>query len=78
MHQVKGLEFDCVLIPPSFSKLPLTATENPQENTLIEEFDEERRLAYVAYTRARFRLLVFKHQREFALEQNIPFHFLRM
>jgi RecQ family ATP-dependent DNA helicase len=70
MHKVKGLEFDCVVIPPSFSNLPLKQNEDQDDDELDESFDEERRLAFVAYTRARFRLIVFKHLREKALESN--------
>jgi ATP-dependent DNA helicase RecQ len=63
MHKVKGLEFDAVLIPPSFTDLP--AFENSA--TLQENIEEERRLYYVAYTRARYRLVVFLFQRENAM-----------
>jgi RecQ family ATP-dependent DNA helicase len=78
MHKVKGLEFDAVVITPSFSSLPfdgrsdkdidlnvpLTAEEN-------EELEEERRLQYVAYTRARKILWVYRYNRELALDKNI-------
>lgn len=70
MHKVKGLEFDSVIIPPSFSNLPLIANENITQEELHEQLDEEKRLAFVAYTRARYRLLIFKHNREIALENN--------
>src|SRR5690606_15639239 len=63
MHKVKGLEFDAVLIPPSFSNLPAFENEAP----FNENLEEERRLYYVAYTRAKKRLVVFKYQREHAL-----------
>src|SRR5690606_16026636 len=73
MHKVKGLEFDCVVIPPSFSNLPLKQNDDADHDELNDSFDEERRLAFVAYTRARFRLVVFKHLREKALESNIVY-----
>jgi ATP-dependent DNA helicase RecQ len=70
MHKVKGLEFDCVIIPPSFSNLPLKINDLLTQSELAEQLDEEKRLAFVAYTRARYRLLIFKHFREIALENN--------
>ena len=38
-----------------------------------EQLGEEKRLAFVAYTRARYRLLIFKHFREIALSNNDKF-----
>lgn len=70
MHKVKGLEFDSVIIPPSFSNLPLRSSDLLTQTELEEQLDEEKRLAFVAYTRARYRLLIFKHSREIALENN--------
>jgi RecQ family ATP-dependent DNA helicase len=70
MHKVKGLEFDCVIIPPSFSNLPLKTNELLTNEEFQEQLDEEKRLAFVAYTRARYRLLIFKHLRENALANN--------
>lgn len=70
MHKVKGLEFDCVIIPPSFSNLPLKINNRITQEELNEQLDEEKRLAFVAYTRARYRLLVFKRFREIALANN--------
>lgn len=72
MHKVKGLEFDCVIIPPSFSELPFPSKKI---FSLDEQLNEERRLAYVAYTRARFRLQVFNSEREFALKNSSAFSF---
>ena len=63
MHKVKGLEFDAVLIPPSVAKL----AKNVGDKT-IEYIEEERRLYYVAYTRAKKKLVVIKHHREVALD----------
>jgi RecQ family ATP-dependent DNA helicase len=73
MHKVKGLEFDCVVIPPSFSNLPLNANHHIGSEKLQEELAEEKRLAFVAYTRARYRLLIFKHKRELALANNTEY-----
>ena len=70
MHKVKGLEFDSVIIPPSFSNLPLKTNDLLTQEELKEQLDEEKRLAFVAYTRARYRLLIFKHFREIALAHN--------
>jgi RecQ family ATP-dependent DNA helicase len=70
MHKVKGLEFDSVIIPPSFSNLPLKINDLLTQEELDEQLEEEKRLAFVAYTRARYRLLIFKHNREFALANN--------
>jgi len=62
MHKVKGLEFDCVVVTPSFSGLS------------DAQFEEEKRLYFVSYTRARYRLLIFKSEREFKLEQNLVYN----
>ncbi len=70
MHKVKGLEFDCVIIPPSFSNLPFIINGFSTQAELQEQLDEEKRLAFVAYSRARYRLLIFKHSREIALVNN--------
>lgn len=65
MHKVKGLEFDAVLIPPSFSNLP--TSHSIDEETLIDYIEEERRLYYVAYSRAKRKLVAIKYEREEAL-----------
>ena len=71
MHKVKGLEFDAVLIPPSVAKLAINV--NPD---LVNDFiEEERRLYYVAYTRAKKRLVAIKHHREIALDNGIPYEY---
>lgn len=71
MHKVKGLEFDAVLIPPSFSNLPTSNTFN--ENDLQDYIEEERRLYYVAYSRAKRKLVVIKYDRESALDKGISY-----
>lgn len=73
MHKVKGLEFDCVVIPPSFSNLPLKGNQHKTPEIIQEDLDEEKRLAFVAYTRGRCRLLIFMHKRELALANNTEY-----
>ncbi|WP_055435787.1 UvrD-helicase domain-containing protein [Lacinutrix algicola] len=70
MHKVKGLEFDAVLIPPSVAKLAINAGDKT-----MEFIEEERRLYYVAYTRAKKRLLVIKHHREIALDKGEAYQY---
>ena len=54
MHGSKGLEFDLVLIPDINEKnIPHNKAER------VEEIEEERRLLYVAMTRAKKRLFLF-------------------
>ncbi len=71
MHKVKGLEFDSVVITPSYAPLPLNNEQSPNvplTSADIEDVEEERRLLFVAYTRARKMLRVYKWEREFAVE----------
>lgn len=73
MHKVKGLEFDAVIITPSVTSLPFNPTEDIDESTPlsihdIEQIEEEKRLLYVAYTRARKYLFVYKGNRERAVD----------
>jgi superfamily II DNA/RNA helicase len=63
MHRTKGLEFDSVIITPSDSDLK------------AKEIPEEKRLRYVAVTRAKHRLVFLDGPREKALEAGIPFTF---
>ena len=75
MHKVKGLEFDVVITTPSFTGLPLRPHreyekgENPNVDDLAD-MNEERRLMFVAYTRAKKRLIIYKAERERALSQS--------
>lgn len=76
MHKVKGLEFDAVIITPSFASLPLrgfsdndTKFDEDITNDEKEELEEEKRLQYVAYTRARKILRVYRFRREAALDR---------
>ena len=73
MHKVKGLEFDAVIITPSVTSLPFNPTEDIDESIPlspndIEQIEEEKRLLYVAYTRARKYLFIYKGNRERAVE----------
>lgn len=73
MHKVKGLEFDAVIITPSITSLPFNPKEDiPLDHPLSrhdrEEIEEEQRLLYVAYTRAKKYLFVYKGARENAVE----------
>ena len=74
MHKVKGLEFDAVFITPSSISLPMKPHHTyakGQELQLDDKADieEERRLMFVAYTRAKKCLHVYKGQREAAIEE---------
>ena len=74
MHKVKGLEFDAVFITPSSISLPMKPHHTyakGQELQLDDKADieEERRLMFVAYTRAKKYLHVYKGQRETAIEE---------
>ena len=76
MHKVKGLEFDAVIVTPSFASLPFDGRNDsdidfnaPLTGEEYEELEEERRLQYVAYTRARKILWVYRFTRETALDQ---------
>lgn len=73
MHKVKGLEFDAVFITPSNTNLPLKPHKLYKVGETLEEDDkadieEERRLQFVAYTRAKKYLHAYKAEREIAIE----------
>lgn len=75
MHKVKGLEFDAVVITPSFANLPLKPHREYEKGEKccdddLADMDEERRLLFVAYTRAKKYLHVYQGQREKALDNN--------
>lgn len=74
MHKVKGMEFDAVMITPSTASLPLRAHRvfkegDPAMADDKADIDEERRLLFVAYTRAKKYLHVYKWEREKAIEE---------
>lgn len=78
MHKVKGLEFDAVIITPSVTSLPFNPTEDidinyPLSENDVEQIEEEKRLLYVAYTRAKKYLFVYKGDRERAIENMTRF-----
>lgn len=69
MHRVKGLEFEAVVVNPSQDKMGFdkkTGRKIPKE-VLPDILDEERRLLYVAYTRAKKYLRIYKGPRELQL-----------
>lgn len=75
MHKVKGLEFDVVITTPSFANLPLRPHREYEEGQTplvddLADMDEERRLMFVAYTRAKKRLYAYQAERERALAQS--------
>lgn len=75
MHKVKGLEFDVVVTTPSFANMPLRPHREYKEGEKplvddLADMDEERRLMFVAYSRAKKRLIIFKGEREHALQQS--------
>jgi hypothetical protein len=77
MHKVKGIEYDAVIIPPSFSNLPQKIERNSDDTLKIpvdleDIYEEERRLYYVAYTRAKFKLIIINWKRELALNSSKP------
>jgi ATP-dependent DNA helicase RecQ len=77
MHKVKGIEYDAVLIPPSFCDLPQKIERNFEDEIIVPSdlediFEEERRLYYVAYTRAKRKLTVIKWKRENTLDSSYP------
>ena len=74
MHKVKGLEFDVVITVPSLANLPLKISRDDESLTLnpknLADIEEEKRLMFVACTRAKKRLFVFTGPREQALLEN--------
>ncbi len=74
MHKVKGLEFDAVIITPSVTSLPFNPAQSinisePLSKKEKEQIAEEQRLLYVAYTRAKKFLFVYKGEREAAVKE---------
>lgn len=73
MHKVKGIEYDAVIIPPSIANLAINVGDNVQDY-----IEEERRLYYVAYTRAKHKLVVLKYHREIALDNGEPYQYPKL
>jgi len=70
IHRVKGLEYETVIVLPSYTKLLF----KPQDDIPISDYiDEELRLLYVAYSRAKEKLIIYKWKRELAIEQHTDF-----
>lgn len=74
MHKVKGLEFDAVFITASNTNLPLKPHNQYEEGESLKKDDladieEESRLQFVAYTRAKKYLHAYKAEREIAIEK---------
>lgn len=73
IHKVKGLEFDAVIVPFSYSELPFRNMRLNDENILTELLEEEIRLRYVAITRARKLLVIINCERERALLSGLKY-----
>ena len=72
IHKVKGLEFDAVIIPPSEREFPYRSNleeDIVNTNDFSALLHEERRLYYVAYTRAKKLLCAYIGDRELAIKQ---------
>ncbi|MDL1959084.1 MAG: UvrD-helicase domain-containing protein [Deltaproteobacteria bacterium] len=77
VHRIKGLEFDAVLLSHSYASVPHYRNEDTtevDEKELSSLINEERRIYYVAMTRARDRLVKINWKREEALEKGMKFH----
>jgi ATP-dependent DNA helicase RecQ len=57
------------MIPASFSNFPHSSVSQGLE--IADLIEEERRLYYVAYSRAKYKLVVIKWKREKAIEQGV-------
>jgi superfamily I DNA/RNA helicase len=64
MHKAKGLEYQCVLLPPGNVAAPMGPHPNGMRGEAIAE---ERRLRFVACSRAKEKLVVHEGARELAL-----------
>lgn len=79
LHAAKGLEFDVVFLPGWEEKLfpPQKCIE--KENNGFRDIEEERRLAYVAITRARKKLYILRARKRLIYgqwQENNPSRFL--
>ncbi len=78
MHKVKGLEFDAVIVTPSIASLPFDPTQEIYEDIPLSEhekecIEEERRLLYVAFTRAKKFLMAYLGKRENAVMNMVKY-----
>ena len=69
IHKIKGLEFDCVIIPASTCPIGFN-NENMSEG---EKNMEERRLMYVAFSRAKYMLYYYEGDRERSIKENTAY-----
>lgn len=69
MHKVKGLEFDAVITTQSKAPLPLKSGATIDETLFEDQIKEEKRLLYVAYTRAKKYLFRYFGDREDAVKK---------
>lgn len=73
MHKVKGLEFDAVVVTPSYQRFGYkydlySKSWKIDSNNFMDLLGEERRLYFVAYSRAKRFLFAYRHPRELAIE----------
>jgi ATP-dependent DNA helicase RecQ len=69
IHRVKGMEYQNVIVPASTSKLPFDhRTQDFTAGEYQEILDEEKRLRYVAFSRAKTNLIVEVWERENCIE----------
>ena len=74
MHRVKGLEFDAVMVLPSIATIRKPETKEEEEG-FPDLIDEEIRLLYVAYSRAKKYLTIYNGQRKIDLLNRRPYQF---
>lgn len=73
IHRVKGLEYDAVVVPASICPIGFNNDDLTQEELNMEE----RRLMYVAFSRAKRMLFYYMGDRENAILQNKEYNGLR-
>jgi len=73
IHQAKGLEFKCVIVP-GLNEGILPHVNSVEQ--LIKNLEEERRLMYVAMTRAMERLVITYRRRQMGQPITMPSRFL--
>lgn len=74
IHRVKGMEYESVIVPSSRASLPFDPNRNGYTLNEFEEIiEEEKRLRYVAYSRAKKYLIVALDEREKCIENKTEF-----